>query len=101
KLVVDIPGVQSRVKPRVIPVRKGGLDKVRVGQHLAPDQKVRVVLDLTKTLNYTVTPAGNTILIAMSEAPEAPTAQAEEKQPQEKAVAQEQEKAAVSEKETP
>jgi type IV pilus assembly protein PilQ len=100
KLVVDIPGVQSRVKPRVIPVRKGGLDKVRVGQHLAPDQKVRVVLDLTKTLKYTVTTAENTILIAMSEAPEAPAAQAEEKQPQEKAVAQEQEKASVAKQET-
>jgi hypothetical protein len=50
KLVVDIPGVRSRVRPSVIPVRKGGLDKVRVGQHAAPDQKVRIVMDLTKPL---------------------------------------------------
>ncbi len=63
KLVIDIPGVRSRVKPRVIPVRKGGLDKVRVGQH---EQMVRVVLDLTKALQYTVTPEGNTVLVAMT-----------------------------------
>jgi AMIN domain len=50
RLVVDIPGVKSRVRPSVIPVRKGGLDKVRVGQHAAPDQKVRVVLDMTKAM---------------------------------------------------
>ena len=96
KIVVDIPGVQSRVRPRVIPVRKGGLDKVRVGQHPAPDQKVRVVLDLTKTMGYTVTSRGNTVLIAMSEAP---AIQAEQAQPQEKAVVQEQEKPGIAEKE--
>ncbi len=90
KLVVDIPGVISRVKPRVIPVRKGGLDKVRVGQHAAPGLKVRIVMDLTKTMQYTVTPQGNTVLIAMNEAP---AAKAEEKKPQE------QEKAPVAEKE--
>ena len=100
KLVVDIPGVQSRVKPRVIPVRKGGLDKVRVGQHMAPDQKVRVVLDLTKTLTYTVTSVGNTIQVAMSEASGTPLAQAVEKQPQEQAAAQP-EQAAAAGKEAP
>ena len=62
RLVVDIPGTKSRVKPSVIPVRKGGLARVRVAQH--PD-KVRVVLDLTNPLEYTVTPEGNTLVIAM------------------------------------
>jgi type IV pilus secretin PilQ/predicted competence protein len=96
KLVVDIPGVKSRVRPSVIPVRKGGLDKVRVGQHAAPDQKVRVVLDLTKPMQYTVTPEENTVLIAMNESP---PAKAQEQQPQERAAAQEPEKAAPTEKE--
>ena len=96
KLVVDIPGVKSRVRPSVIPVRKGGLDKVRVGQHAEPDQKVRVVLDLTKPMQYTVTPEENTVLIAMNES--AP-AKAQEQQPQERAAAQEPEKAAPTEKE--
>jgi type IV pilus secretin PilQ/predicted competence protein len=97
KLVVDIPGVQSRVKQRVIPVRKGGLDKVRVGQHPAPDQKVRVVLDLTRTLSYNVTSQGNTVLIAMSEGS---AARAEQAQPQEKSVTPEQAMPATAEKET-
>jgi type IV pilus assembly protein PilQ len=97
RLVVDIPGTKSKVKPNVIPVRKGGLDKVRVAPHSTPDQKVRVVLDLTKNLEYTVIPEGNTVLIAMNE-PVA--AQPEEKHPQERAAAtQEQEAVPAAEKE--
>ena len=77
KLVVDIPDAQSKVRPSVIPVRKGGLDKVRVGQHSKPEQKVRIVLDLTKPMTYTATPEGNKIMIAMSAAPAgAPTTDA-------------------------
>jgi type IV pilus assembly protein PilQ len=98
KLVVDIPGARSRVKPSVIPVRKGGLLRVRVGQHADPEQKVRVVLDLAKPLQYTVTSEGNTVLIAMSEAV---ATQPEQKQPQERAAAQDQEKAPAVEKEMP
>ncbi len=89
KLVVDIPGVLSRVRPSVIPVRKGGLDRVRIGQHAAPDMKVRVVMDLTKPLTYTVTPEGNSLIIAMSAAP---SVKPEEKMPQEKAPSAEAEK---------
>lgn len=84
RLVIDIPGAKSRVRPSVIPVRKGGLDKVRVGQHMTPDQKVRVVLDLTKTMDYTVTPEGNTLVIAMSIA----TGPKPEEKPQERAASQ-------------
>ena len=69
RLVIDIPGAISKVRPSVIPVRKGGLDKVRVGQHKdRAEKKVRVVLDLTKTMEYTVTPSGNTVIIAMNAA---------------------------------
>jgi type IV pilus assembly protein PilQ len=79
----------------VIPVRKGGLDKVRVGQHSTPEQKVRIVLDLTKTMEYTVTPEGNTLVVAMNIA----TAPKAEEKPQERAAAQPQEAApAVMEK---
>lgn len=91
RLVIDIPGAISKVRPSVIPVRKGGLDKVRVGQHKDKDEKkVRVVLDLTKTMEYTVTPSGNTVIIAMNAA--APVAAAE---------AQVQERAAGALKTTP
>lgn len=82
RLVIDIPGTQSKVRPSVIPVRKGGLDKVRVGQHAAPDKKVRVVLDLTKPMTYTATPEANTLVIALALAP---ATAAEEKKPEEKA----------------
>jgi type IV pilus secretin PilQ/predicted competence protein len=91
RLVIDIPGAKSRVRPSVIPVRKGGLDKVRVGQHAAPEQKVRIVLDLTKTMDYTVTPEGNTLVVAMNVAG-APKA---EEKPQERSAAQPQEAAVV------
>ena len=96
KLVIDIPGTRSKVRPAVIPVRKGGLDKVRVGQFTA--QTVRVVLDLTRPMTYTATPEGNKVVIAMSAA--AP-AKAEEAAPQEKAAAQEAGKARIAEQEKP
>jgi type IV pilus secretin PilQ/predicted competence protein len=99
KLVVDIPGTRSKVRPSVIPVRKGGLDRVRVGQHAAPDQKVRVVLDLTRPMEYTSEPQGNTLIIAMTPAA-TPVPKAEEKQAtQEKATSAEPEKAPIEEKE--
>ena len=98
KLVVDIPGTISKVKPSVVPVRKGGLDRVRIGQHAAPDQKVRVVLDLTKPMDYTTKPEGNTIIIAMTPA-SAPAPKTEAKAPQEKAALIEPEKAPSAEKE--
>ncbi|MEK6743921.1 MAG: type IV pilus secretin PilQ [Nitrospirota bacterium] len=102
RLVIDVPGAKSRVRPSVIPVRKGGLDKVRVGQHATPDQKVRIVLDLTKTMEYTVTPEGNTLVVAMNIA----TAPKAEVTPQERSAAQPQAAAAPAvtekaEKETP
>ena len=89
RLVIDVPGAKSRVRPSVVPVRKGGLDKVRVGQHTTPDQKVRIVLDLTKPMDYTVTPEGNTLVVAMTIA----TAPKPEEKPQERAAAQPQEAA--------
>ena len=84
RLVIDIPGTKSRVRPSVIPVRKGGVDKVRIGQHTTPEKKVRVVLDLKKTMEYTVTPEGNTLVVALAVA-SAPKA---EERPQERAAAQ-------------
>jgi len=100
KLVIDIPGAKSKVRPSVIPVRKGGLDRVRVGQHAAPDQKVRIVLDLTKPMTYTSTPQGNKLLIAMTAAPAVAAAKKEEKVAPEKS-GTETEKTPVAEKEVP
>lgn len=72
KLVIDIPGTRSKVRPRVIPVRKGGLNRVRIGQHFKPERKVRVVLDLVRPMSYKSLPQGNTIVIALK--PESATA---------------------------
>jgi type IV pilus assembly protein PilQ len=94
RLVIDIPGVKSRVRPRNIPVRKGGLDMVRIGQH--PD-KVRVVLDLKKPMEYTVTPEGNTLVVALNIAPAA----TKEQKPQERAAPQPEAAAPAAEKEAP
>jgi type IV pilus secretin PilQ/predicted competence protein len=96
RLVVDIPGTKNKVRPSVVPVRKGGLARVRIAQHA---DKVRVVLDLTKPLEYTVTPDGNSLIIAML--PAVTVAKPEEKRPQEFAQAQEPERLSPSEKEAP
>ncbi len=81
KLVVDIPGVKSRVRPSVIPVRKGGIDKIRIGQHTKPEQKVRVVIDLKRQMDYSLKPEGNTVVIALTPA----AAQKPEATPKERA----------------
>ncbi|HSQ78632.1 MAG TPA: type IV pilus secretin PilQ [Nitrospirota bacterium] len=100
RLVVDIPGTRSKVRPKVIPVRKGGLDKVRVGQYTA--QTVRVVLDLTGPMAYTATAEGNKIIIALSAAtPAKPEEQVSQEKaaPREKATAQETETTQAGERE--
>jgi type IV pilus secretin PilQ/predicted competence protein len=102
RLVVDIPGTRSKVRPKVIPVRKGGLDKVRVGQYTA--QIVRVVLDLTKPMTYTANPEGNKLVIALAAAPAGAMAEKmpqEKAAPEEKTAAQEVEKAPAGEQEKP
>jgi len=101
KLVIDVPDAISKVRPTVIPVRKGGLDKVRIGQHSGPEKKVRVVLDLTKNMEYTATPQGNTVIISMSEAATKTAVQdtQEVKPVQERAVQTASEASPVAEKE--
>jgi type IV pilus assembly protein PilQ len=95
RLVVDIPGTKNRVRPSVVPVRKGGLARVRVAQHA---DKVRVVLDLTKPLGYTVTPEGNTLIIAMGPVP---AEKPEGKLPEERTASKEPEIAAAIGTEVP
>jgi type IV pilus assembly protein PilQ len=72
KLVVDIPGVRNSARPLVIPVRKGGLDKVRIGQHTTPEKKVRIVLDLDRPMDFTSAADGNRLNIALLTAAAAP-----------------------------
>lgn len=62
RIAINIPGTKSSVRPNVIPVRKSGLKRVRIGQH--PD-KVSVVLDLTRPMDYAATPKGNQLLVSL------------------------------------
>jgi type IV pilus secretin PilQ/predicted competence protein len=82
RIAINIPGTRSKVRHKLIPVRKGGLLRVRVGQHT---DKVSVVLDLSKPMDYTVTPEGKSLVIALGPA----GVRKEEKAPQELAAAQE------------
>ena len=68
RLVIDIPNARSRVRPSVIPVRKGGVARVRVGQHSKPEKKVRIVLDLTRPMEYTAVPEGSRVIVALTPA---------------------------------
>lgn len=62
RIAINISGTKSSVRPNVIPVRKSGLERVRIGQH--PD-KVSVVLDLTRPMDYAATPKGNQLLVSL------------------------------------
>ncbi len=51
RLVIDLPGVKSKVRTKTIPVKDHAVKQVRIGQH--PD-KLRLVLDLSGTVDYTL-----------------------------------------------
>ena len=93
RIAINIPGAINKAQPNTIPVRKGGLVRVRIGQH--PD-KVSVVLDLTQPMDYTATPEGNSLVVVMNTAPK--VARQQEKPIEESAVSQKQQ-AETSEKE--
>jgi type IV pilus assembly protein PilQ len=76
RLVIDLPGVQSTVKPSVVKAEANTLvSQARVGQHRDP-QKVRVVLDLKKAVSYSVTPrdSGMSVRLTSASAGTAPAA---------------------------
>ncbi len=77
RIAINIPGTKSKVRPNIIPVRKSGLERVRIGQHT---DKVSVVLDLAGPMDYAATPKGNQMIISLVAA--APT---KEETPKERA----------------
>jgi len=68
RLVVDLPGVVSRLRESEIPGKGDRLRRVRIGKHLVPAPKTRLVLDLTGPEEYVLqpTPSGFTIAIGES-----------------------------------
>jgi type IV pilus assembly protein PilQ len=70
RLVIDLPGVVSRLdNPRYV-VDNGGVVRVRAGQHrLEPTPVTRVVFDLDGPRPYQIDQAGSSVVIAFGEAP--------------------------------
>jgi len=70
RLVIDLPGVVSRLDNPRYAVDNGGVVRVRAGQHrLEPTPVTRVVFDLDGPSPYQIDQAGSSIVIAFGEAP--------------------------------
>jgi type IV pilus assembly protein PilQ len=62
RLLIDIPGVASAISTPAISVNHQLLKRVRMGYH---GDRVRVVLDLTGTVAYSVEPQGANLIVAL------------------------------------
>jgi type IV pilus assembly protein PilQ len=64
RLLIDIPGVASAISKPAISVNHQFLKRVRMGYH---GDRVRVVLDLTGTVAYSVEPQGANLIVTLRE----------------------------------
>jgi type IV pilus assembly protein PilQ len=64
RLLIDIPGVASAISKPAISVNHQFLKRVRTGYH---GDRVRVVLDLTGTVAYSVEPQGTNLIVTLRE----------------------------------
>jgi len=62
RLLIDIPGVASAISTPAISVNHQFLKRVRMGYH---GDRVRVVLDLTGTVAYSVEPQGANLIVTL------------------------------------
>ncbi len=65
RLVIDLPGATSRVTQPKVSVNGPLLKQIRVGQHRDP-VKVRLVFDLTQSVNYRFDQKGDMLSITLS-----------------------------------
>ncbi len=64
RLVLDLPGVISRLTTRQIPVGKGGVARVRTAQYRSePEPVSRVVFDLDQAVPYTISREGSNLVV--------------------------------------
>ncbi|HXZ25609.1 MAG TPA: AMIN domain-containing protein, partial [Nitrospiria bacterium] len=63
RLVIDLPGTTTKVRSRMA-VNAPPLKRIRIGTHQAP-QKVRIVFDLTKPVNYTMSQEAGTLTVTL------------------------------------
>ena len=71
RLVVDLSDVTNGTKRSLISVRHPLLKQVRIGSHLQPERKVRLVLEVPRTVSYTVERDGAELQIMLTSAPPA------------------------------
>ncbi len=65
RLVLDLPGVVSRLSTRQIPVGKGGVNRVRAAQYRSePTPVSRVVFDLEENVPYRIEREGSNLVVA-------------------------------------
>ncbi len=75
RLVLDLPGVNSRVQTRQVPVGTGGVERIRVGQYrVEPDPVSRVVFDLEGAVPYRIEERGKDLVVAFGGIPAEPAA---------------------------
>ena len=67
RLVVDLPGVISRLDQLRYSIDAGGVTRLRAAQHdTEPDPKTRVVFDLDRPLSYTIEQTPKGVLVAFT-----------------------------------
>jgi type IV pilus assembly protein PilQ len=66
RLVVDLEDVINATRRRTVPVGHPLLTKIRIGSHLQPHRKVRLVLDLPRAVPYTIEKHGQQLQIVLT-----------------------------------
>ena len=67
RLVIDVPGTTCQSLPRELPVTGDPLvERVRIGQHAAPEVKSRVVIDLRDRADFAVRAQNGRIVVLLA-----------------------------------
>ncbi len=83
RLVVDLPGLSSALKRKVLPVDHALLKRIRIGSHV---DRLRLVFDLPGPIAYSVDQAGNRLSVRLqSAAPPSPASKGLSAQPKQAA----------------
>ena len=76
RLVIDLLNVVNGTKRQAVPVRHKLMRQIRIGVHQFPQAKVRLVLDLDRSVPYTIEKSGAQLRVKLSEqAPGGPAPQ--------------------------
>ena len=67
RLVIDLLNVVNGTKRQAVPVRHQLMRQIRIGVHQFPQTKVRLVLDLGRSVPYTIEKSGAQLRVRLSE----------------------------------